>query len=45
MVEELLASGRLESGQRMLCIVPESGRFLFGYVILKVIGPSSASEP
>ena len=41
MVEELLASGRLESGQRILCIIPESGRFLFGYVILKVIGPDS----
>jgi 3-oxoacyl-[acyl-carrier-protein] synthase-3 len=43
MIEELLASGRLEPGQRMLCIIPESGRFLFGYVILKVIGPCSGS--
>ena len=43
MVEELLASGRLEPGQRMLCISPESRRFLFGYVILKVIGPYSTS--
>lgn len=43
MVEELLASGRLEPGQRLLCIVPESGRFLFGYVILKVVGPDSPS--
>lgn len=41
MVEELLSSGRLEPGQRLLCIVPESGRFLFGYVILNVIGPAS----
>lgn len=43
MVDELLAGGRLEAGQRLLCIIPESGRFLFGYVILKVVGPSSAS--
>ncbi|MCX5662370.1 MAG: 3-oxoacyl-ACP synthase [Planctomycetota bacterium] len=42
MVEELLASGRLEPGQRLLCIVPESGRFLFGYVVLKVVAPASA---
>ena len=30
--------GKLQPGQRLFCIVPESGRFLFGYVILKVVG-------
>jgi 3-oxoacyl-[acyl-carrier-protein] synthase III len=43
MVEELLASGRLKPGERLLCIIPESGRFLFGYVILKVVGTRSAA--
>lgn len=43
MLEELLASGRLEAGQRLLCIIPESGRFLFGYVVLKVVGPGGSS--
>ncbi|MGC4044618.1 MAG: 3-oxoacyl-[acyl-carrier-protein] synthase III C-terminal domain-containing protein [Armatimonas sp.] len=38
MVCDLLRSGKLEPGQRVLCIVPESGRFLFGYVILRVVG-------
>lgn len=44
MVDELLASGRLEPGQRLLCIIPESGRFLFGYVILRVVGSNANSR-
>jgi 3-oxoacyl-[acyl-carrier-protein] synthase-3 len=44
MIEELFRSGRLQPGERILCIVPESGRFLFGYVVLKVVGePASAA--
>lgn len=42
MIEELFYSGKLEHGQRILCIVPESGRFLFGYVVLKVVGEKQA---
>src|SRR6185295_14532493 len=38
MVEDLLGSGRLKPGERLLCIIPESGRFLFGYAVLKVVG-------
>lgn len=38
MIEELFWSDKLEPGQRILCIVPESGRFLFGYVLLEVVG-------
>lgn len=37
LLEELLYSGKLEAGQRVLCLVPESGRFLFGYMLLKVV--------
>ncbi|MGH9146719.1 MAG: beta-ketoacyl-ACP synthase III, partial [Vicinamibacterales bacterium] len=36
-LEELLYSGKLEPGQRVFCMVPESGRFLFGYMLLRVV--------
>jgi 3-oxoacyl-[acyl-carrier-protein] synthase III len=36
LLEELLYSGRLKVGDTVLCLVPESGRFLFGYMLLKV---------
>lgn len=45
MIEELFWSGQLEPGQRLLCIIPESGRFLFGYVVLKVVGEASSTSP
>jgi 3-oxoacyl-[acyl-carrier-protein] synthase III len=38
MLGDLFHSGKLLPGERILCIVPESGRFLFGYVILRVVG-------
>jgi 3-oxoacyl-[acyl-carrier-protein] synthase III len=38
MLGDLFQSGSLVAGQRLLCIVPESGRFMFGYVILRVVG-------
>jgi 3-oxoacyl-[acyl-carrier-protein] synthase-3 len=37
LLEELLYSGKLKPGETVLCLVPESGRFLFGYMLLKVI--------
>jgi 3-oxoacyl-[acyl-carrier-protein] synthase III len=37
LLEELLYSGRLKPGDTVLCLVPESGRFLFGYMLLKVV--------
>jgi 3-oxoacyl-[acyl-carrier-protein] synthase III len=37
LLEELLYSGKLQAGQTVLCLVPESGRFLFGYMLLKVV--------
>ncbi|EDM37970.1 3-oxoacyl-(acyl carrier protein) synthase [Pedobacter sp. BAL39] len=36
MLDELLKSGKLEDGQNILCMVPESGRFVTGYMMLKV---------
>lgn len=37
MIDELLRSGRLEPGQRLLCFVPESGRFSSGFMHLTVV--------
>ncbi len=37
MLEELLYSGKLEPGQNIFCIVPESGRFTFSYALLTVV--------
>lgn len=36
-LEELFYSGRLKSGQRILCHVPESGRCLNGLMLLEVV--------
>ena len=44
LLEELLMSGRLQPGQRVLCIVPESGRFLFGYMLLTVVEGAGAAR-
>ena len=38
MLEELFYSGQLEPGQKIFSIVPESGRFLFGYMQFTVCG-------
>ena len=44
LLEELLHSGKLAPGQSVLCLVPESGRFLFGYMLLKVVGSQNTKE-
>jgi 3-oxoacyl-[acyl-carrier-protein] synthase-3 len=36
-VDELLRSGRAKKGQRLLCYVPESGRFSTGFMHLTVV--------
>jgi 3-oxoacyl-[acyl-carrier-protein] synthase-3 len=36
-LEELFSSGALERGQRLLCMVPESGRFSISYMMLTVV--------
>jgi 3-oxoacyl-[acyl-carrier-protein] synthase-3 len=36
MLDELLRTGKLEEGQRLLCFVPESGRFSSGFIYLTV---------
>lgn len=37
MLEELANSGRLKSGDRIICVVPESARFTFAYMQLTVV--------
>ena len=41
MLDELFRSGRLHDGQRILCFVPESGRFTGAFMHLTVIGNAS----
>jgi 3-oxoacyl-[acyl-carrier-protein] synthase-3 len=36
-LEELFRSGRLKTGQKLLCFVPESGRFSMCYLLLTVV--------
>lgn len=36
-MEELFKSGRLKKGDRLLCFIPESGRFAVGYMLLTVV--------
>ena len=49
MLEGLLSSGNLQPGQTILCLVPESGRFLFGYMLLRIVegtlNPSRKTSP
>jgi len=40
MLEELFNSGKLIAGQRILCMVPESGRFITSFFMLEVVNPS-----
>lgn len=44
MLEELFRSGRLQPGQRLLCYVPESGRFSTAWIHLTVCGPDGGGE-
>jgi len=41
-LEELFHSGKLKAGDRILCYVPESGRFSTAWIHLTVCGPSQA---
>lgn len=39
MLEELFTSGRVQPGERILAIVPESGRGMVGFMHLTAVGP------
>jgi len=36
-MEALFKSGKLEKGERLLCFIPESGRFSHCYMMLTVV--------
>ncbi len=36
-MEELFKSGKLKKGEKLLCYIPESGRFSIGYMMLTVV--------
>lgn len=38
LLEELFNEGKLRPGQKILCAVPESGRFIASYMLLTVVG-------
>lgn len=44
MLDELLKSGNLKHGQQILCMVPESGRFLSSYMLLTVHGENAVTK-
>jgi len=44
MLDELMYSGKLKVGDKILCMVPESGRFITSFMQLTVSGNSSAKN-
>ena len=45
MLEELLYSNKLKNGDTIVCMVPESGRFITSYMKLKVVGKAELASP
>ena len=37
MLDEFLRTGRLRAGEKILCVVPESGRAFVGFMMLEVV--------
>jgi len=44
MLDELMYSGKLKSGDKILCMVPESGRFVTSYMQLTVVGDTEKTS-
>ncbi len=38
MLEAFLKDGRLKSGEKVLCVVPESGRAFVSFMMLEAVG-------
>jgi 3-oxoacyl-[acyl-carrier-protein] synthase-3 len=45
MLDDFLRERAPRPGERILCFVPESGRFTVGYLLLEVVAASAASDP
>jgi len=37
MLRDLIATGKVKKGQRLLLMVPESARFSLGFALMKVV--------
>jgi 3-oxoacyl-[acyl-carrier-protein] synthase-3 len=44
MLEELFNEGNLKPGQKILCMVPESGRFVISYAMFTVVAPQPSAQ-
>ncbi len=44
MLEELFNEGNLKPGQKILCMVPESGRFVISYAMFTVVAPQPSGQ-
>ncbi|MBA3898697.1 MAG: beta-ketoacyl-ACP synthase III [Bacteroidetes bacterium] len=44
MLEELMYSGKLKKGEKILCMVPESGRFITTFMQLEVVGMQNSGK-
>lgn len=44
MLEELFYSGKLKEGDNILCMVPESGRFITSFMSLSVVGNDNKAD-
>lgn len=44
MLEELLHGGKVQPGQRLMCVVPESGGFIAGYALLTAVGEGAQRQ-
>ena len=44
MLEEALNGGRFKAGERILLVVPESGRFSVAFALLSCVGPDTAAS-
>ena len=44
MLEELLNEGKLKGGEKILCMVPESGRFLTSFMLLTAVAPQHPKQ-
>jgi 3-oxoacyl-[acyl-carrier-protein] synthase III len=43
LLEELLRTKPLKAGEKILCMVPESGRFITGFMLLNVVAPTGTT--
>jgi 3-oxoacyl-[acyl-carrier-protein] synthase III len=44
MLEELMYSDKLKEGEKILCMVPESGRFITTFMLLEVVGTNKQTK-